>query len=288
MVQLPTQNDARTSSRDRAEQLFQTRRFRQIALAVLAAFVVVLVQDILSRDWMNAAIAFVGVVLIGASLLVNHWRRTQQASMLLLISITAIVTALMWVGQGVHDPAILAYPGILIVGCMVLPMARFLVLLLFMLLMVSWFAFGSISGQFQPRPVQVSFANFTYVVAILLATSFIIWLLVSDLRTALLKLRREIDKVRDSEEHVAFLAHHDALTKLPNRLLTRDRIERACAFADRSHSQVGILLIDLDSFKAINESMGHTMGDQLIIEVAARLSKAVRDSDTVGRQGGDE
>lgn len=84
------------------------------------------------------------------------------------------------------------------------------------------------------------------------------------------------------------LAQHDFLTNLPNRLLLNDRIAQAITFANRHHTQLAILYLDLDNFKNINDSLGHAMGDKLLQSVTKRLQECVRDSDTVSRQGGDE
>ena len=83
-------------------------------------------------------------------------------------------------------------------------------------------------------------------------------------------------------------ALHDPLTKLPNRLLLMDRARQAVARLRRSHGPIAMLFIDLDRFKAINDNLGHAVGDHLLISVAERLAEMLRDSDTVARLGGDE
>lgn len=84
------------------------------------------------------------------------------------------------------------------------------------------------------------------------------------------------------------LAHYDALTGLPNRLLFLDRLNQAMVQAQRNERLVAVMLLDLDRFKAINDNLGHPMGDRLLRDVAGRLARCVREDDTVARLGGDE
>jgi diguanylate cyclase (GGDEF)-like protein/PAS domain S-box-containing protein len=98
----------------------------------------------------------------------------------------------------------------------------------------------------------------------------------------------DISRRKQAEEALLRMANHDALTGLPNRLLLQDRLAQAVCKAGRAGRQVGVMFIDLDRFKHVNDSLGHEAGDQLIVEIARRLSGSLRESDTVARQGGDE
>ncbi|HMG59609.1 MAG TPA: EAL domain-containing protein [Burkholderiales bacterium] len=98
----------------------------------------------------------------------------------------------------------------------------------------------------------------------------------------------DVTRSREMAEKMAHLAHHDALTDLPNRVLLNERFVHAIALARRHGRKTAILFLDVDRFKHINDSLGHEMGDKLLLSVATRLLACVRVSDTVCRQGGDE
>ncbi|MDP2804319.1 MAG: EAL domain-containing protein [Gallionellaceae bacterium] len=111
--------------------------------------------------------------------------------------------------------------------------------------------------------------------------------LASDLAYGIQTLRTRTEH-EAAEKKLEFLAHHDVLTGLPNRLLLRDRFEQAIAQADREQSGVAVMFLDLDNFKQINDSLGHNYGDKLLVQVVSRVRGCLRDTDTISRQGGDE
>jgi len=103
-----------------------------------------------------------------------------------------------------------------------------------------------------------------------------------------LDLKEEQDKRSAAEKHLERIAYYDALTGLPNRALLIERIKQALIKAKRRDSMFGVLFVDLDRFKSINDSFGHDIGDKLIVQVAERIGGSLRESDLVARNGGDE
>ncbi len=104
----------------------------------------------------------------------------------------------------------------------------------------------------------------------------------------IIALVRDISERRQHQMKLEFLAHHDPLTQLPNRLLFSDRLEQAIAQARRNQRLLAVVMLDLDGFKSVNDTLGHEIGDRLLILVAQRLKECLRGGDTVCRLGGDE
>jgi diguanylate cyclase (GGDEF)-like protein/PAS domain S-box-containing protein len=109
-----------------------------------------------------------------------------------------------------------------------------------------------------------------------------------DGRRYVVSMAQDVSEQRAAQDQIEFLAYHDALTKLPNRLLAKDHLENAILSAKRDGHMVALLFVDLDKFKTINDSLGHVVGDGLLKGVAIRLRECLRDTDTLSRQGGDE
>jgi len=97
----------------------------------------------------------------------------------------------------------------------------------------------------------------------------------------------DITERRRSEARIAHLAHYDALTDLPNRTLFRERLEEALKRVQRGE-QIAVLYIDIDEFKSVNDTLGHSVGDELLKALAIRLRGCLRETDLVARLGGDE
>ena len=109
-----------------------------------------------------------------------------------------------------------------------------------------------------------------------------------ELRETVDNLHREINERKADQDRIYWLAHYDALTGLPNRTLLAERAQQAIRVAQESGTPLAVIFLDLDHFKHVNDSLGHRVGDALLVEIAKRLRAVVRDKDTVSRLGGDE
>ncbi|MBW9265974.1 MAG: EAL domain-containing protein [Candidatus Thiodiazotropha sp. (ex. Lucinisca nassula)] len=98
----------------------------------------------------------------------------------------------------------------------------------------------------------------------------------------------DISQIKEAQDQINFLAHHDALTRLPNRALFRERFDHALMHARREKASIALLFLDLDRFKTVNDTLGHPVGDQVLLEVSKRMNQIIRASDTLARLGGDE
>jgi diguanylate cyclase (GGDEF)-like protein/PAS domain S-box-containing protein len=120
------------------------------------------------------------------------------------------------------------------------------------------------------------------------------WLSISEIRdptdagSKYVAIFHDISEIKADQALLEYRAYHDPLTDLPNRTLFQDRLDRAVEYAHRSRRMVGVIFLDLDNFKAVNDTLGHQAGDELLRIVAQRLSTCVRKMDTVARAGGDE
>ncbi len=124
--------------------------------------------------------------------------------------------------------------------------------------------------------------------------SYVEWLSIHTLKNEIgeicnyMAVFSDINERKAAEERMAYMAQHDFLTGLPNRMLLHDRLAQAIALAGREGHKVAVMFLDLDRFNAVNDTLGHLVGDKLLQEVADRIGRVARSSDTVSRQGGDE
>jgi len=271
-----------------AEQNFRFKRLTQLFWAVELSIVAMLVAELVDGQLKLAAvIAALAVLLSGVYLLIK--RDLIDLAITALFSILAfVISALMWTYGGLQDETLLAFPIFFLFSAMLGNKKLFFVLLGYSVATILAIGVANETGWHINEPPGGNLHSAILVTILLLTISYSIWLLSNDLSDVFKKLSEENRRVKDSQSRIQRLVHHDALTNLPNRLLARERFEHAIAASKRKSTQVCLMYLDLDNFKAINDSFGHQCGDQFLKETATRLQELTRETDTVCRQGGDE
>jgi diguanylate cyclase (GGDEF)-like protein len=140
--------------------------------------------------------------------------------------------------------------------------------------------------DYGPIAARIAHASREVDLALLLGLALIFAVLF--LNSASSKLRSQADTLRRHARETEYIAQHDGLTGLPNRMLLRDRAHQAILFQARRRGQMALLVMDVDGFKEVNDTLGHNGGDQLLREIATRIRGTLREGDTAARLGGDE
>jgi len=207
---------------------------------------------------------------------------------ILLWTISALIFSLMWINSGLRDTSIVALPGVLIFAAMLGGHRLFIALFTVMILYVFFLGMADIMGWRPHRTVATDIGTMFDIVVTMVIVGYSVRLMALDMRSLVGQLGRENTRVLESQKTIEHLAQHDALTGLPNRVLCRDRFTQSMAHSQRSKNPVALLFVDLDNFKAVNDSLGHSAGDELLVEMSRRFQNRVRKVDSVCRFGGDE
>ncbi|HEY8023412.1 MAG TPA: EAL domain-containing protein [Burkholderiaceae bacterium] len=266
----------------------QPQRLKQVIYAALCANGALGILNCIAQHWLLAGQLLGTALILFISLLYARQGRTMRAAILMLTTMLISLSILIFNSHGLRDEAVSAFPGVMIFAGMFATRRLFLLMMGFIFAALTLIVWLNIAGLHSNEVPPVTYFSLFNVIGILSVTAFFVWLLASDWRRALARLEVENERMRESHERIDKLAFQDSLTGLPNRLVVRDRFEQAMALAKRNHTSVALLYLDLDDFKAINDSLGHSSGDVMLCDVAQRLIHAVRGSDTVSRQGGDE
>ncbi|HTF96883.1 MAG TPA: EAL domain-containing protein [Cellvibrio sp.] len=264
-----------------------TRRLIQILRVSQVALALVSIISISMGNYSDAIIMLAtGIFLFSVDWAI-HKHHLYIGAGIFLITLTIMLGYLTWVGSGIRDSAVLGFCGVLIFAAN-FGNKRLLALLLAVmvseLLIISYT--NHIGAHHQIEPTNLATGSITII--ILLVVGIGAWLLAHDYRCALDELARENDRVKTAKNHIEHMALHDPLTGLPNRIMAQSNFEEIYRKAKLKQQVLGIIFIDLDNLKPINDSLGHQAGDQILKEVALRLLSYTKSVDQVCRYGGDE
>lgn len=263
----------------RLAQMFWALEFTLIAVTTA--------QFVNSTDGIATGLILIFGSLISVYILVKVGKADTAANALFTLLIVA-VSILMWRYGGLKDENLLAYPPLLIFAAVLGNSRLFIGLASYAILSIIVIAIATAKGWRVDIPQDNDILAAVNLTIILSLVIYYAWLLSYDLRQALTELSAENKRTLDSKSEIQKLLHHDSLTNLPNRILAREQFLRARAFSSRNNKLVGLMFLDLDNFKVINDSFGHQFGDKVLVRISSRLRSTLRESDSVCRQGGDE
>jgi diguanylate cyclase (GGDEF)-like protein len=267
---------------------WRTRRLAQILWATLTTVSAFTVTFSVAGDWRTVFVTLTTISLLLLAVSLVHGGRVDQAATLMLTTLTMAVSCGMFLNQGIRGEGLSAFPVILVLASMFGTRRFFFTIFAAISAVLAVIVIANVQGWHVNAVRPVTMGSLVNVLSVMSMTAFVVYLTAGDLRNALRRLEAENERLRESHARIDLLAHHDSLTGLPNRVLARDRLGKAVAMARRKKESVALILLDLDDFKTVNESLGHATGDLLLCDVAKRLTHGMCDSDTVSRQGGDE
>jgi diguanylate cyclase (GGDEF)-like protein len=251
-----------------------------------AAYLVVIITSLLWGDLVSVFATSVSAIIVIVPFLLLKRGHLIASGLFLVLIVLTNVTLLATIGQGIHDVAIMAYPTIIIFGCMALNRIYFRICVVLTLASMAWLVFGEANGLFVSQTYKTpNWIDFMVIAAILLAAVLATNALVTNMRRNLALARQEIEQRKRVEEQLRYQSTHDVMTGIYNRNFFETELTRL----DRGREfPISIIIADIDGLKVINDSLGHAMGDKQLQNAANVLRSAFRAGDILARIGGDE
>ncbi len=215
-------------------------------------------------------------------------QKLQTAAYILLWSMSAMLSAFALTGAGLFDLAILGYPGLLMFAAILGSIGLFVSLLLFVIAQCILLTWLTLQGYITPHIPSLSWPHLVFILVIFIITGFCVYVMVRDIKRLMLSLQQENNKVQQSQAKIQHLAHHDSLTNLANRSYGETMFQQLLASCHKQQQQLALLFIDLDNFKPVNDALGHAAGDDLLKQLARRLTAILPADHALIRFGGDE
>jgi|GEM_PF-2183924 len=281
-----------------------------IILAVLISYLIVILVSLYRHDWELIWFGLGGIVLLVVPIGMLFRGYLRLSSLIAILGVLGTVTLMATIGQGMHDIAIMAFPVIIIISSLMLDQRIFFFVSFFTIVAAGWLVFGEVFGWFIPHPLEITnWVDFLMILAILLVAIMAMKLLATNARNNLEQAQREIVERMSTEEKLhqtqavvenankelqqaydreLHNSRIDMLTGVNNRRYLFELAEHEFKVAARYYHPLSVIMFDIDHFKSVNDTYGHAVGDQLLVQVAKVASDQMRSADVFGRIGGEE
>lgn len=266
----------------------QQARLRKVLGTILVVLLGMSLMYGVVGTYKTAISLLVASVLLLPSFVFNQRQRVHLAADWMLWTLTISIGILAINGQGLRDTALLAYPGLLVFAIMLWRDRTMLALLLGQVVIVCLVWWLDTSGLYPSKVAAAAATQIIDIAAVVGLTAFASWLIASDQRRYLQALAQENTRVSQTLEKLEYSIRHDGLTGLPNRKLASEALESLCNPSRSRHCPAAVMLVNLDAFKSINESLGTQTGDQFLVTLAQRLTAMLLPQEQLFRTGSDE
>lgn len=214
--------------------------------------------------------------------------RLHLSAYIMLGSLATMLFSLALTGAGMFDLAILGYPGLLIFAATLGGVGVFFTVLSFVIIQCALLTWLTLEGVINPNIPTLTWAHLVFSTVIITITGFSVYILVRDIKKLMVSLQKENAKVQKSQREVQHLAHHDALTGLPNRFYAENLFHNELNNMRSKQQKLALMFIDLDNFKPVNDALGHAAGDELLQRLTHRVASMLPPGHHLTRFGGDE
>ncbi len=288
---MPEQKSTQSTAQGIIYRDSQKQHIKRLAQILRISQIVMLLVSLISITSGNYSIVMV-ILAAGTFLFTVDWaiykQRPMVATSILLVSLTLTLSYLMWMGSGLRDLSLLGFTGVLVFAGALGNKRLIASLLALMVAVLVIIGVANQLGIHRHTVAPVTLATCAIAIIVLGAVGLAAWLFAHDYRAALDELARENERVKTVKNHIEHMALHDPLTGLPNRIMAQNNFTQIYQQAKQQQQLLGIIFIDLDNLKPINDSLGHQAGDQILKEVALRLLSYTKKVENVCRFGGDE
>lgn len=267
----------------------QRRRLRQLFWMTEVVIVTIFIKTWFEEEYLNAgmlAFTVVGGLLVPYLMYLG---RQTAASALFSLLLCSLVLIIMWTSTGFKNNAVVALPALLVFIALIGGHQFFRPMVVFIIaniLLMGWF---TDVGWYHPRLSTHDMSSAYDIATILALTAVAVHFISQDNTRLIAGMRKEISKVQQSHKEMSYLANHDTLTGLPNRSAAEMAFATMINRLVRSREKfAAVFFIDLDEFKEVNDTLGHDVGDQYLVQISLGLSSVLRSTDQLFRIGGDE